>query len=509
MPDPEPEPEPESGVCVSFRSASLRAPLGAPAPAETRDLTSRLATWLDESAPSGGRPLCRVRRETSVVSSASRARFKTRATRGSRELTRTVVSSFSPRPRSSRFVFVAIARTKALPTGSVSAFSSMGNPEILAVARSRSSPSLTHFSASASVSSSSSPSSKRTRHTTAQSCASGPFFSEPEETFGTVPTNAARVLMMTPSRNTPFCGSFRFTRSMLFLLFSRRATGSAARGTGNHLRTLAPTHRAEASAASVRAARCASSEGGRKHDKGEPCSSSSPATASASASRRSASRLSRSARARSSAAAARRLTAPSSTSARAVVGTVGTDGEVLKPAAWFDSSDAVSAISVPRGDDETFVSSRTTTAGASASASSSSRVFFFSATSSRLLCFVATTVFRRAQSFVPGFVASAWSARNCVSSSKASSGVHRSVESTQGAAVLMSSNRASHSGSTLRSASNKPSTASTFASCPAVALAFFSSFKSARASSSWQSTTHGTVRHMDAAHTRYAHMSAW
>ena len=382
----------------------------------------------------------------------------------------------------------------------------MGNPEILAVARSRSSPSLTHFSASASVSSSSSPSSKRTRHTTAQSCASGPFFSEPEETFGTVPTNAARVLMMTPSRNTPFCGSFRFTRSMLFLLFSRRATGSAARGTGNHLRTLAPTHRAEASAASVRAARCASSEGGRKHSPGEPCSSSSPATASASASRRSASRLSRSARARSSAAAARRLAAPSSTSARAVVGT-DRDGEVLKPAASFDSSDAVSAISVPRGDDETFVSSRTTTAGASSS--SSSRVFFFSATSSRLLCFVATTVFRRAQSFVPGFVASAWSARNCVSSSKASSGVHRSVESTQGAAVLMSSNRASHSGSTLRSASNVPSTASTFASCPAVALAFFSSFNSARASSSWQSTTHGTVRHMDAAHTRYAHMSAW
>ena len=49
----------------------------------------------------------------------------------------------------------------------------------------------------------------------------------------------------------------------------------------------------------------------------------------------------------------------------------------------------------------------------------------------------------------------------------------------------------------------------TLLSCPDVALAFFSSFKSAMASSSWQSMMHSTFRHIDAAHTRYAHMSAW
>ena len=105
---------------------------------------------------------------------------------------------------------------------------------------------------------------------------------------------------------------------MLFLLFSRRFASRVVA-----TRTVAPTHRAEASAASVRAARCASSEsspGDAPGDVSSRLAVFASETASASASRRSASRLNKSARARSSAAAARReMEASSSTSAKAAV----------------------------------------------------------------------------------------------------------------------------------------------------------------------------------------------
>ena len=103
---------------------------------------------------------------------------------------------------------------------------------------------------------------------------------------------------------------------------------------------------------------------------------------------------------------------------------------------------------------------------------------------------------------------SPWSLRNASISSLASSGLHRICASTHGALVRTSSNIPSHPSSTFPSSSNCRSTAPSFSSCPAVAVTFFSSCSFATASSSWQSTTHSTVRHIDAAQTKNAHMSA-